>query len=70
MGIKIKRYDITLLDDDININAREVYYGTINGMYGLQCSHREDSKKYNQIRKQCDIIHQALLAIEEEIKES
>ena len=39
-------------------------------MYGLQCSHREDSKKYNQIRKQCDIIHQALLAIEEEIKES
>ena len=67
--LELTRFDIVLLDDDININTQFCYYATIGNSYGLQCNLHPESKEYNAIRKQCEEVHRAILKLKQLAKE-
>ena len=64
-SLKTTKFDVTFLGDDINIRSNGIFYATVGGMYGLQCNEIPDTKEYNNIAKQCDIIHKEILTLKE-----
>lgn len=66
----IKRYEITMLDDDILINGDGVYFATnCNGvLQGLQCDYYSDTDDYAEIELLCGDIYKAFLKLNKKLK--
>lgn len=66
----IKRYGITMLDDDIIINGDNVYFAS-NGngqLHGLQCEHYPNTEEYKEIDLLCGDIYKAFLKLNKKLK--
>lgn len=61
--MRIDRYDIKLLDDDICIFGEQLSYGTISSMIGLQTNIPHYSKDNEVVEKLCNELHEKLLEI-------
>lgn len=66
----IKRYRITMLDDDIVIDGDNVYFAS-NGngeLYGLQCEYYPNTEEYKEIELLCFDVCKAFLKLNKKLK--